>query len=146
MESGVLVVCAGGGGIPVRMSGDGLVHGVEAVVDKDLSAALLAERLGADALVLLTDVAGVVRDFGTPQAQLVEHLDAQEARALALPAGSMGPKVEAACRFAQATGGHAAIGALADAAALVAGTAGTRIARAPLVAVQAPNAAEPARS
>lgn len=125
LRSGSVVVCAGGGGIPVvRRSGDQL-QGVEAVVDKDLTAALLAERLGADRLVILTDVAAVELEHGTARARPIGRITADELRSYSFPAGSMGPKVEAACRFVTATGGVAAIGKLTDAAALVAGTAGT---------------------
>jgi carbamate kinase len=127
VNNGVLVVCAGGGGIPVTVTTGGYVSGVEAVVDKDLSAALLARRVDADMLLLLTDVDGVYLDWGTETQRLVPSLDAVAAEELELAAGSMGPKVQAAGRFAAATGGRAAIGALADAAALVAGTAGTQV-------------------
>ena len=123
--TGVIVICAGGGGMPVVRTDGGQLRGVEAVVDKDLTAALLAEGLGADALLLLTDVAAVQDGYGTPQARPVRHVTPGELRARSFPAGSMGPKVEAACRFVELTGGLAAIGRLDDAAALLAGTAGT---------------------
>ena len=126
-DAGVTVVCTGGGGIPVAVDQDGRLHGVEAVVDKDLAAALLAEGLGADALLLLTDVPAVVEGWGTPAARPLSTGSPQELRAARFAAGSMGPKVEAACRFAQHTGGIAAIGALADAAAVLRGEAGTRV-------------------
>lgn len=124
---GVVVICTGGGGIPVARDGDGILHGVEAVVDKDRASALLAARLGADALLLLTDVPAVMADFGTPRARAIEVLSPAGAAPGSLPPGSMGPKVEAAARFA-ATGGLAAIGALEDAGAILAGRAGTRVA------------------
>jgi carbamate kinase len=130
----VLVVCAGGGGIPVVVDREGRLRGVEAVVDKDRAAALLACGLGADALLLLTDVAGVERDHGTPQAAPIAAATPEELLALGLPAGSMGPKAEAAAWFAQKTGGRAAIGSLADAAAVLAGERGTTVAAAPVVA------------
>jgi carbamate kinase len=123
--SGVLVVCAGGGGIPVVRDDTGALRGVEAVVDKDLTAALLARDLAADALVILTDVDAVEDGYGTPQARPIHRATPQELRARTFPAGSMGPKVEAACRFVEATGGMAAIGRLGDAEALLAGKAGT---------------------
>ncbi len=126
-ERGVLVVCAGGGGIPVTETTDGRLIGVEAVIDKDLTAALLAEVLGADALVLLTDVSGVETDFGRPGSQTITRATPTEMRARHFADGSMGPKVEAACRFVERTGGVAAIGALNDAVAVLAGTAGTTI-------------------
>jgi carbamate kinase len=129
VRSGVLVICAGGGGVPVVREGRRL-RGVEAVVDKDLTAALLAERLRADLLLLLTDVEGVLVDDRAIDASTPEEL-----RALGLPAGSMGPKAAAAAQFAERTGRRAAIGSLADAAALATGAAGTqvRVARAALV-------------
>jgi carbamate kinase len=123
--SGVLVVCAGGGGIPVVRDGTGALRGVEAVVDKDLTAALLAQDLAADALVILTDVDAVEDGYGTPQARPIHRATPQELRARTFPAGSMAPKVEAACRFVEATGGMAAIGRLDDAEALLDGKAGT---------------------
>ncbi|HWQ24627.1 MAG TPA: carbamate kinase [Gaiellaceae bacterium] len=125
--SGVLVVCAGGGGIPVVAGPAGELRGVEAVVDKDLAAALLAELLGADCLLLLTDVRAVVRGFGSERAEPIGEATPEELRAERLDPGSMGPKAEAACRFVERTGGLAAIGALEDAAALAAGRAGTRV-------------------
>jgi carbamate kinase len=126
--SGVLVVCAGGGGIPVVRDDTGALRGVEAVVDKDLTAALLAQDLAADALVILTDVDAVADGYGTPQARPIHRATPQELRARTFPAGSMGPKVEAACRFVEATGGMAAIGRLDDAEALLDGKAGTIVA------------------
>jgi carbamate kinase len=127
MGAGVLVVCAGGGGIPVTLTAEGAIRGVEAVVDKDRAAALLAEQLGADTLLLLTDVPRVVADWGTADAAELDRVTPAELRDLTFPAGSMGPKVEAACRFAERTGGLAAIGALDDAEAILAGRAGTQI-------------------
>ncbi|MFC4909578.1 carbamate kinase [Actinomadura gamaensis] len=127
LGDGCVVVAAGGGGTPVVMTPDG-PSGVEAVVDKDLTAALLAERLDADALLMLTDVSAVMRGFGTPRAAPVRRATPAELRALDLPAGSMAPKAEAACRFAEhRPGAFAAIGALSDAVALVDGRAGTRV-------------------
>ena len=126
---GVIVVCAGGGGIPVVADGPGALRGVDAVVDKDLTAALLAQAVGADALLLLTDVPVVLDGYGTPAARPIHRAGPiwlrKRLRAGAFPAGSMGPKVEAACRFAAATGGLAGIGCLGDAAELLAGRAGT---------------------
>jgi len=100
---------------------------VEAVVDKDLTASLLARQLGADALLLLTDVAAVMDGYGTPQAQPIRRATPAELRARVFPAGSMSPKVDAVCRFVEATGKPAAIGRLADAQALLAQQAGTVI-------------------
>jgi carbamate kinase len=130
-HDGVTVVCSGGGGIPVVRDDAGGLHGVEAVIDKDLSAALLARELGAGALLILTDVPAVEDDYGTPDARPIHCVTTSELRARTFPAGSMGPKVEAACRFADATGGMAAIGRLDDAQALLAGQTGTIITRKP---------------
>jgi len=127
VEAGVLVVCVGGGGIPVVVDQDGRLCGVEAVIDKDRAAALLAYGLNADALLLLTDVAAIERDHGTPGAAPIARATPDELRALALPDGSMGPKAEAAAWFAETTGGRAAIGALRDAAAVLAGERGTSV-------------------
>ena len=125
--TGTLVVCAGGGGVPVVRDDAGALRGVEAVVDKDLTAALLARSLAADALVILTDVDAVEDGYGTPQARPIRHTTPRELRARTFPAGSMAPKAEAACRFVEATGGMAAIGRLDDAEALLDGKAGTII-------------------
>ena len=127
VEAGVLVVCVGGGGIPVVVDRDGRLRGVEAVIDKDRAAALLARGLDADALLLLTDVAAVERDYGTPHAKRILEATADEILAMELPPGSMGPKVEAAAWFAKTTGGHAGIGSLAEAAAVLAGRSGTTV-------------------
>ncbi len=126
VESGVLVVCVGGGGIPV-VKVDGRLHGVEAVIDKDLAAALLAAELEADALLLLTDVPAVEADWGTPQAHALREASVTELRGMDLAPGSMGPKAEAACRFVERTGGFAGIGALSDAAAIMRGERGTHV-------------------
>lgn len=120
-----IVICAGGGGVPVVRDAEGRRHGVEAVVDKDLTAAVVAERLGADLLVLLTDVPAVQLGFGGPDPRPLRHVTAGELRAHDFAAGSMGPKIDAACRFVERTGRTAGIGALADAEAIVAGEAGT---------------------
>lgn len=126
VAAGTVVVCAGGGGVPVVRDADtGALRGVEAVVDKDLTAALLAEALDADALLLVTDVAAVQTGFGTPDAAAIADTTPARLRARSFPAGSMGPKVDAACRFAELTGGMAAIGALGSAAAMLRGESGT---------------------
>jgi carbamate kinase len=127
LGSGTLVVCAGGGGIPVAADASGALRGVEAVVDKDLTSALLAGAVHADALLLLTDVDAVIDGFGTPDARPIRHATPSQLRARSFPAGSMGPKVEAACRFVEATGQMAAIGRLDAATALLDRTAGTII-------------------
>ena len=102
-----------------------MADGVEAVVDKDATAALMAIHLGADALLLLTDVDAVYREFGTPLARPIGRATPAELRSMKLPDGSMGPKVDAACRFVEAGGGFAAIGPLEAAESLLAGTTGT---------------------
>jgi carbamate kinase len=124
--SGALVVCAGGGGIPIALNGDGTMHGVEAVIDKDLTAALLARRLDAD-LLLLTDVEAVQRDWGQPNERPINRAEPSELRSLHFAASSMGPKVEAACRFTEATGRRTAIGALSEALQIARGAAGTQV-------------------
>jgi len=125
LASGALVVCAGGGGVPVVRNELGELEGVEAVVDKDLTASVLAEALEADALLVLTDVAEVQHDFGTSQARPISRATPAALRRESFPAGSMGPKVEAVCRFVELTGDMAAIGRLEDAAAILRGEAGT---------------------
>jgi carbamate kinase len=125
VDHGVTVTCSGGGGIPVASDGAGGLRGVEAVIDKDLSASLLATTLGADALVLLTDVDAVYDRWGTPEQAPIRAATPTELRSLGLPAGSMGPKVEAVCRFVEAGGRFGAIGALDQAADIVRGEAGT---------------------
>lgn len=127
VDAGAVVICGGGGGIPVVVAADGSVRGVEAVIDKDLSAALLAERLGADALLLLTDVAAVVTRWGEPEGRLIARANPQQMRAFHFAPGSMGPKVEAACRFVERTGHVAGIGALEQAPLILAGAAGTLV-------------------
>lgn len=127
VADGFLVVCVGGGGVPVAASPVGGHVGVEAVVDKDLASALLATGLDADILVLATDVDGVHTGWGTAEDRPVRDTTPRRLRAQSFARGSMGPKVEAACRFVEAGGGRAAIGALEDLAGLVDGTAGTQV-------------------
>jgi len=124
---GVLVVCAGGGGIPVVWKEGKGWRGVEAVIDKDRTASLLAKEVGAQALIMLTDVSAIQRGFGTPDAEPIHRTTPSELRAMAseFPPGSMGPKVEAAIDFVESTGGFAAIGSLEDAPAIVRQEAGT---------------------
>lgn len=126
-HGGFLVICAGGGGIPVCRTATGTLEGVDGVIDKDLVAALLARRLGADCLMLLTDVPAVFTGWGTAQARRIRHAHPDELESFQFPAGSMGPKVEAACRFALHGRNPAYIGALADATRLLSGAAGTRV-------------------
>jgi carbamate kinase len=127
VKAGVLVVCVGGGGVPVRVDEHGALHGVEAVIDKDRSAALLARELQADALLLLTDVPYVEHDHATALAQPIREAAVHEIDPAEFDSGSMRPKLEAACQFVTQTGKLAAIGALADAAEILAGNAGTHI-------------------
>jgi carbamate kinase len=127
LNAGALVICAGGGSIPVALDGLGTMRGVEAVIDKDLTAALLARRLDADLLVMLTDVDAVHSDWHGPHDRSIVSAEVDELRAMSFDAGSMAPKVEAACRFAETTGNRAAIGALKDVARVVQGEAGTQV-------------------
>jgi carbamate kinase len=122
---GTVVVCAGGGGIPVFRNDVGRLEGVEAVVDKDLTAAVLAESMDADALLILTDVPRVMRDFGTPRQEEITHTTPYELRGEDFPAGSMGPKVEAAVSFVERTGDMAAIGMIDQCERILEGAAGT---------------------
>jgi carbamate kinase len=131
VAAGVLVICAGGAGVPMVVDAAVTPAGMEAVFDRDLAAALLAACLGADALLMLTDVQAVQRDWGTPDARPVRSATPDDIRSLPFAAASMGPKVGAACRFVEATGGMAAIGALADARALLNGRCGTIVHAAP---------------
>jgi carbamate kinase len=129
LERGAVVVCSGGGGIPVAYT-DELVPagrrlvGVEAVIDKDMASALLAQELGTDVLAIITDVDAVYVDWGTPRQRAIRRARPAELAASEFAAGSMGPKVAAACAFVE-KGGRAVIGSIADAAMLVRGEAGT---------------------
>jgi carbamate kinase len=134
LDRHVLVICAGGGGIPTAYRGrEGdtpagrELAGVEAVVDKDLASELLARQVEADLFVMATDVDGVYAEWGTPQQRRIGRITVDELRSLPFPAGSMGPKVEAAVRFVAATGNRAAIGALDEIEAIVKGDAGTQV-------------------
>lgn len=125
LRAGVVVICAGGGGIPVVTTASGGFHGIEAVIDKDLSAALLAEEIEADALLLLTDVTAVWSKWPMSEGQPISRTTPRDLRSMTFAAGTMGPKVEAACRFVERTGRVAAIGAIEQAAAILADAAGT---------------------
>jgi carbamate kinase len=128
LEQGSVVVCTGGGGIPTMYRpGTRELVGVEAVIDKDRSSAVLARDVAADSLVIVTDAAGVFVDWGMPKARMIVAAHPDALAAVDFAAGSMGPKVEAACTFARQSGGVAAIGSLDDLAAILTGTAGTRI-------------------
>jgi carbamate kinase len=133
IEHGTVVICAGGGGIPTMYAPgeDRRLVGVEAVIDKDLATSLLARELGADVYIMATDVDGVYTDWGTPNQRRLDRITPGELEALDFPAGSMGPKVDAATEFVEATGGRAVIGSLDQIDGLVAGTAGTNVVTAP---------------
>jgi carbamate kinase len=127
VDNGIVVICAGGGGIPTAYDQDQKLYGVEAVIDKDLASALLSRELDAEMFVMLTDVANVYTDFGTPQQQsiLAAHPDALEQ--LDFAEGSMGPKIQSACQFVRETGKQSAIGKLSDLTGIMSGEAGTLI-------------------
>lgn len=127
LEKGCIVICAGGGGIPTIYTAPGKLAGVEAVIDKDLCSAMLAEELESDLLLIATDVDAVYVDFGKPTQKAIGQAHPDEIEKLGFAAGSMGPKVQAACEFARHTGKVAAIGSLSDIEAIVQGHAGTRI-------------------
>ncbi len=127
LEHNVVVICSGGGGIPTAYDDQRKLHGVEAVIDKDRASALLAEEVGADCLILATDVDAVYRGWGTPEERPIRHASPADLRHQDFPSGSMGPKVEAACTFVENTGRKATIGALEDIAKMLAGEAGTVI-------------------
>jgi len=128
---GAIVIANGGGGIPVLDEDDGPLHGAEAVIDKDLAGALLGGEIAAERFVILTDVPGVAIDYGSPSQRWLEEVAVAELRRLLaegqFSAGSMGPKVAAACRFVEATGGVAVIADLGATRAAVEGRAGTRV-------------------
>jgi carbamate kinase len=129
IERGVVVICAGGGGIPTMYAAgeDRRLVGVEAVIDKDLATSLLSQELDADLFVMATDVDGVYLDWGTPSQRRLDRVTTDELRAISFPAGSMGPKVDAATGFVDASGKRAVIGSLEQLDAMVAGTAGTNV-------------------
>lgn len=128
LDRDAVVICAGGGGIPVAATGEGHdKRGVEAVIDKDLAAGLLARQLDADMLVIATDVPAVCLDWGTPAQRAIRAAHPQALERVRFAAGSMGPKVLAACQFALQTGRRAVIGSLEEADALVTGRAGTLV-------------------
>ena len=127
LERGVVVICAGGGGIPTMYTPEGKLIGIEAVIDKDRASALLARELDADLLIMATDTDAVYLDYGTPEARAIVTATPDRLEEYDFPAGSMGPKVEAACAFATRTGNRAVIGALDDVIRMVAGEAGTSV-------------------
>ncbi|MBJ7598274.1 MAG: carbamate kinase [Candidatus Nephthysia bennettiae] len=131
LEGGAVVIAAGGGGVPVEVGEDGRLFGVEAVIDKDLTASLLARRLAVDTLVILTDASGAAINFGTRSQRLLQRVTPSILRGFQsaghFSEGSMGPKVEAALRFVEAGGRRAVIAGLDDAAGAVAGERGTQV-------------------
>jgi carbamate kinase len=134
LEHDAVVSCAGGGGIPVMYTDEPVpagrqLVGVEAVIDKDLASALLAKELRADALAILTDVDAVYTDWGTPEQRAIRRAAPEALGESEFAAGSMGPKVRAACSFVEETGGLAAIGSISDTAKLLRGEAGTIVTR-----------------
>lgn len=127
VERDVVVICTGGGGIPVIARDDGSMVGIEAVIDKDLASSLLARQLKADMLLMLTDVDAVYAGYGTSDQRALGKVTTTELMGHDFPAGSMGPKVSAAIEFTEATGKPSAIGRLEDALEIVKGLRGTRI-------------------
>jgi carbamate kinase len=129
LDKGVIVICAGGGGVPTMYAPDAerTLVGVEAVIDKDLASELLAREVRADLFVMATDVDGVYTGWGTPEQRRLDRVTPAELRAMPFAAGSMGPKVDAAARFVEATGMRAAIGGLTDIEGIVDGSAGTQV-------------------
>ncbi|GAB2800585.1 carbamate kinase [Halomonas shantousis] len=127
LEKGCVVICAGGGGIPTLYAQGRQLQGVEAVIDKDSCSALLAEELHCDLLIIATDVEAAYVDWGQPTQKAIARAHPAALAQLAFAAGSMGPKIEAACDFARHTGKEAVIGSLADIEAIMLGQAGTRV-------------------
>jgi carbamate kinase len=134
LDKNVVVICAGGGGIPTmyeefasEVPAGRALSGVEAVIDKDLATELLAREVEADLFLMATDVEGVFADWGTPDQRMLDRVTADELREMPFAAGSMGPKVEAAMRFVEHTGGRAAIGALEHIEGIIEGRAGTQV-------------------
>src|SRR3954466_5306992 len=129
LDRDVVVICAGGGGIPTMYTNDDppRLGGVEAVIDKDLASELLAREVDADLFVMATDVDAVYTGWGTPEQRRIDEITPKELRAMDFAAGSMGPKVDAAARFVEATGKRAAIGSLADIEKILDGVAGTSV-------------------
>jgi carbamate kinase len=133
LDKGWIVICSGGGGIPTRYTDEPAVpgrrlEGVEAVIDKDLASALLAADIGADILVIATDVDAVYEDWGTPEQRAIRRATPAELSGREYAEGSMGPKVKAACMFVEKTGGTAAIGSISEIEAVLQGEAGTTVA------------------
>ena len=129
LEKNTVVICAGGGGIPTVYDKNRKLHGIEAVIDKDFASELLARELNADFFIMATDAEAVYVDWGKPTQKAIHRASPDALNAYKFPAGSMGPKVEAAQQFARSTGKTAAIGALKDLEEIVAGTRGTLVSK-----------------
>ena len=127
LEKGAVVIAAGGGGIPTVYKPGRKLRGIEAVIDKDLCSELLARELGADLFIMATDADAVFENWGKPNARAMRRASPAALSAYPFPAGSMGPKVDAARHFAEATGKRAAIGALKDLPGIISGRAGTTV-------------------
>ena len=127
VDAGHIIVCAGGGGIPVTLDAGGAMIGVEAVIDKDHASALLARELGADRLLLLTGEPVVWSAWPSSRGRAIRSASPGALAALSFEPGTMGPKIEAACEFVETTGNTACIGALEDAVRIVEGRSGTAI-------------------
>lgn len=127
VENGHIVICCGGGGVPTYFDKDGKLVGAEAVIDKDLASSVLAASLDADLFVIATDVDGAYINWGKPDQKKIVQSDPKSLREFGFAKGSMGPKVEAACRFVEKTGKTAVIGALSEIDKILAGKAGTRV-------------------
>lgn len=127
LEKGSIVICAGGGGIPTYYDEQGNLQGVEAVIDKDLCSALLAENLDADLFIIATDVAATYVDWGKPTQKAIAKASPEAISQMGFAAGSIGPKVQAAVNFVKQSGKDAVIGSLSDIVEIVEGKAGTRI-------------------
>ncbi|HWB68418.1 MAG TPA: hypothetical protein VG518_00415, partial [Solirubrobacterales bacterium] len=133
IEAGVIVVCGGAGLVPITLDSTGAMHGVDAPVDNDLTAALLARRLDADLLVVLTEARPGWLDQGSAEGRGLRAISPAQLRKMGVPAGPLSSKVEAACRFVDATGRRAVIGAITDAAEIVRGVAGIQVSAQPPV-------------
>jgi len=127
LERGSIVICAGGGGIPTYYDDQHNLHGVEAVIDKDLCSALLAENLDADLFIIATDVSAAFIDWGKDTQKAIASAHPDAIKEIGFASGSMGPKVQAAINFARYSGKDAVIGSLSDIVDIVKGKAGTRI-------------------
>lgn len=127
VEAGHIVICCGGGGIPTYYDEEGRLRGAEAVIDKDLASSVLAADLDADLFIIATDVDGAYLDWGKPEQRRIAQADPKSLRAYGFAKGSMGPKVEAACRFVEKSGKTAVIGALDKIDEILAGRSGTRV-------------------